>query len=657
MSKFYGLVFTFLALLLCATPAQAGKLIFWRFEPNQNRLTFTTDERVQPTAQLVPNPTRVVIDLPNTRFDRPALEQPVGGSVRAIRIGKPDPYTTRLVIEMAPGYTVDPQQVKVKGLSSTQWRVDLPTPQRTSESADPSLWPTSSPNNPRYPAPPSPQSNLPTSTGLVNESLQITPNGIVVRLDRTGDSNGININRNNNGQTINVDLPGATFPKSLAGQTFAINQYGVGSIQFVTESGNPRINLTVNPNSPNWQASYTRLGGVILLPRGGMRAIEGLTSPPGTGNTLSSSGNNIIVTNNSPGFLNRGNGPTIRALDLTRDNRQLVIQADRPLQARSGLNRLTGDYEIRIDNAQLAANLKGPEMGRNSPISQLKIRQENSNTVVISIQPSVGTRFGNLITGGDGRVALEIMPGVSTSGSYPPRYSNNPRPSYPSNPYPRNEANTGIPLQVDLAPQGSLPPIGNYPPPSNSFPNSSFPRPQRGQRLVFLDAGHGGKDPGAIGLNGIQEKDIILPISQYVGRYLEKQGIRVMQARDSDYFVSLQGRTDMANRAGADLFVSIHANSMGAGRPDISGLEVYYFGDRRLSDTIHRNILRTVNVKDRGVRKARFYVLRNSRMPSTLVEVGFVTGYDDAAKLTDVNYQQQMAQAIARGIVEYLQQN
>ncbi|MGL5032411.1 MAG: AMIN domain-containing protein, partial [Microcystaceae cyanobacterium] len=356
MSKFYGLVFTFLALLLCATPAQAGKLLFWRFEPSQNRLSFTTDERVQPTAQLVPNPTRVVIDLPNTRFDRPALEQAVGGSVRAIRIGKPDPYTTRLVIEMAPGYTVDPQQVKVKGLSPTQWTVDLPTPQRAPESANPGLPPTSYPNNPRYPAPPSPQSSRPSSTARGNDSLQITPNGIVVRLDRNGDNNGININRSNNGQTISVDLPGATFPKSLAGQTFAINQYGVGDIQFVTESGNPRINLTVNPNSPNWQASYTRLGSIVLLPRGGMRGLEGLTSPPGTGNTLSSSGNNIIIANNSPGFSNQG-GPTIRALDLTRDNRQLVIQADRPLQARSGLNRLTGDYEIRIDNAQLVDNL------------------------------------------------------------------------------------------------------------------------------------------------------------------------------------------------------------------------------------------------------------------------------------------------------------
>jgi N-acetylmuramoyl-L-alanine amidase len=173
----------------------------------------------------------------------------------------------------------------------------------------------------------------------------------------------------------------------------------------------------------------------------------------------------------------------------------------------------------------------------------------------------------------------------------------------------------------------------------------------------MLDPGHGGKDPGAIGLAGLQEKDVILPISQMVAQILERQGIQVMMTRSADYFVSLQGRTDLANRVGAALFVSIHANSMGAGRPDVNGLEVYYFGDRRLSDTIHRSILRSIDVRDRKVRRARFYVLRNSKMPSTLVEVGFVTGQEDAPKLRNPNYQRQMAEAIAGGIIEYIRQN
>jgi N-acetylmuramoyl-L-alanine amidase len=96
---------------------------------------------------------------------------------------------------------------------------------------------------------------------------------------------------------------------------------------------------------------------------------------------------------------------------------------------------------------------------------------------------------------------------------------------------------------------------------------------------------------------------------------------------------------------------------MGKARPDVNGIEVYYFGDRRLSDTIHRNIVRSVDLRDRGVRRARFYVLRTSKMPSTLVEVGFVTGAEDAAKLANVNFQRQMAAAIARGIIEYIQRN
>jgi N-acetylmuramoyl-L-alanine amidase len=115
----------------------------------------------------------------------------------------------------------------------------------------------------------------------------------------------------------------------------------------------------------------------------------------------------------------------------------------------------------------------------------------------------------------------------------------------------------------------------------------------------------------------------------------------------------------MAERMNADLFVSIHANAISLSRPDISGLETYYYssaGGLRLARTIHNSILQSVDIKDRGVRTARFYVLRKTSMPSVLIEVGFVTGREDAAKLSNPDYQSQMAQAIARGILQYLQQ-
>jgi N-acetylmuramoyl-L-alanine amidase len=173
----------------------------------------------------------------------------------------------------------------------------------------------------------------------------------------------------------------------------------------------------------------------------------------------------------------------------------------------------------------------------------------------------------------------------------------------------------------------------------------------------MLDPGHGGKDPGAIGIGGLREKDIILPIAQQVAAILEQRGVKAILTRTDDYFVDLAPRVEMARRANVDVFVSIHANAI-ANRPDVNGLETYYYSSgQRLAQTIHSSILQNVGVKDRGVRRARFYVLRNNPMPAVLVEVGFVTGRQDAPRLATTAYENQMAQAIANGILQYIQQN
>ncbi len=149
-----------------------------------------------------------------------------------------------------------------------------------------------------------------------------------------------------------------------------------------------------------------------------------------------------------------------------------------------------------------------------------------------------------------------------------------------------------------------------------------------------------------------------MPIAQQVASILEQQGVQAVLTRRSDYFVDLAPRVAMAERMNADLFVSIHANSMGLSRPDISGLETYYYSSgQRLAQTIHNSISQSMDVKNRGVRRARFFVLRKTSMPSVLVEVGFVTGREDAVKLSNPTYRSQMAEAIARGILQYIQQN
>ena len=172
---------------------------------------------------------------------------------------------------------------------------------------------------------------------------------------------------------------------------------------------------------------------------------------------------------------------------------------------------------------------------------------------------------------------------------------------------------------------------------------------------MVLDPGHGGKDPGAIGIGGIREKDIILPIAHRVAAILQQQGIQPIMTRQDDRFISLNGRVQMAERYRATLFVSIHANAINLSRPDVNGIETYYYSSGAgLAQSIHNSILRSVNIGNRGIRRARFYVLRKTSMPAVLVEVGFVTGRYDAPKLSSASFREQMATAIANGILQYL---
>jgi N-acetylmuramoyl-L-alanine amidase len=182
-----------------------------------------------------------------------------------------------------------------------------------------------------------------------------------------------------------------------------------------------------------------------------------------------------------------------------------------------------------------------------------------------------------------------------------------------------------------------------------------IPPTPRGQTLVVIDPGHGGRDPGAVGIGGLQEKQINTTISNRVQQRLQEAGLRVLMTRTSDQWVDLDARAQFANRAGADLFVSIHANAISMSRPEVNGLETYYFSSgERLARSIHNSVLRNTDMGDRGVRQARFYVLRYTTMPSVLVETGFVTGSVDAARFRNPAAVNQIADGIAQGILNYL---
>ena len=592
-------------------PANAGKLVSWEFQSRNNSLVFTTDESVKPQIKLVDNPTRLVIELPGTTLGRTTVKEKYLGAIRGFRVGQSSNDTVSLVVEIAPGYTIDVERVKLNNSSNNRWTVELPNPKiaptatanRTSSPSnlnnrplnrEPLARPLPPLNSPRPVTPnPSPLDNR-NANRVTNSSsyVKTTRNGFFVDIE--GDR-GNRVTSRRDGNKITFELENTTLPEDLVSQSIAPEQYGVQEIEFTqTDSDSAQITLQLVPNSPNWLATFSRIGGLILVPRGDLPD----TNKPET-----------VAENTTTNTNSQSNPSTVTAIAVAHDNSRLIIRSDRSITTQTKFVR-NGIYEIRVPNAKLIEPFPNPRLKAGSAITQLRVRQEGTNVVFV-VTTRLGARLGNVVEQSSNVLALSI----------------------------------NVPTQrvVDL----SRTPFAQQP---NGSPRNSRP-------LVVIDPGHGGQDPGTIGIGGVQEKNVILPISLDVAAELKKQGIEVRMTRDRDYFVSLKGRTDFANKINADLFVSIHANAINLSRPDVNGLETYYYQNgRRLAEIIHWNVLNSVNIRNRNVRRARFYVLRHSKMPATLVEVGFLTGAEDSARLKDPAHRQKMAKAIAQGIIQYIRE-
>jgi N-acetylmuramoyl-L-alanine amidase len=264
-------------------------------------------------------------------------------------------------------------------------------------------------------------------------------------------------------------------------------------------------------------------------------------------------------------------------------------------------------------------------------------------------------------------------------------------------------------LVIDLF--GPLPADGPAPPdpPDPSLPKASGGRTVVAQaqpldlKTIVIDPGHGGKDPGAIGRTGVTEKDVVLDIGLRLRSLIrERLGLKVIMTRDDDTFIPLDDRTLIANSKKADLFVSIHVNSHPQRRT--RGVEIYHLGqssDRHAMAVAARennvsmqsldNLDRTVKqilfdlgrdynmdqsqnlayftrqsfqstlekrydytVVDHGVKRAPFYVLLNSNMPSILAEVSFISNPTEEQLLRKNQYRQAIAESLFQGILAYL---
>ncbi len=185
----------------------------------------------------------------------------------------------------------------------------------------------------------------------------------------------------------------------------------------------------------------------------------------------------------------------------------------------------------------------------------------------------------------------------------------------------------------------------------------------RGRFKVVIDPGHGGPDPGAIGIGGLRETDVVLDICLQMARLLQARGVQVLMTRTSEVDVDLPPRVSLANSSGADLFVSVHANALSMARPDVNGIETFYFEgagapSRRLAAALQQQMLAiSPGSPDRGVRTGRVLVISRPLMASARVGLGFVNGAIDSRRLADASFRRRMALALSAGILNALRES
>jgi N-acetylmuramoyl-L-alanine amidase len=173
---------------------------------------------------------------------------------------------------------------------------------------------------------------------------------------------------------------------------------------------------------------------------------------------------------------------------------------------------------------------------------------------------------------------------------------------------------------------------------------------------IYIDAGHGGTDVGAIGVDGIHESDINLSVAKHLRTALEWQNVSVMMSRTEDVAKTLADRVKEANEWGADYFVSIHCNAFD--NPSANGTEVFIWrkGGRaeQLAVKVLRQMLATLKTTDRGVKEDNLYVVKNTDAPAILCEIAFITNDNDKGKIDTDAEQKNVAEAICKGICEQL---
>jgi N-acetylmuramoyl-L-alanine amidase len=457
-------------------------------------------------------------------------------------------------------------------------------------------------------------SNLSSAVRL--NSIRPTTNGLMLSVNANPQ---IQIQRENNPDRLIVDLQNTSLVQELHKATVPMNRLGIKQVRVAQFQTNPAIARLVfdldssNPNSKvAWQSQYIAATKTLLLTPSNQTAQAIPISPslPLPSLPLPSLPLPRPINPSMPIF---STPAVIERLSFSSTG-QLVITANQPVNYQSNFDPASGTYSLIVANAKISPTLQRPSLAANSPIERIRLSQM-SNSVEIGIKTVAGWQVRESQRMTNQQIQLQ----VSLNSVSP----NNQTPLPSSNPVTQNPQNTG----------------------------------NRRRGVIFVDAGHGGRDPGAVA-NGIQEKDVVLPMSLKLGQALQSMGYTVYYARTNDVELDLEPRVAIAQRVNADVFVSIHANSLDSRNTSVNGVETFHARNstvgRELASYVQSQIISATSANNRGVKAAGFYVIAKTSMPAILVETGFVTSPTEASNLSNPNYQKQMADAIAQGIDQFM---
>lgn len=344
-----------------------------------------------------------------------------------------------------------------------------------------------------------------------------------------------------------------------------------------------------------------------------------------------------------------------RAKDLTRitgvrigrtdGNVRIVVDSDRAVSYKQSVLASPTRIVLDVQNAWIAPEAKKDISVDSSLVSRVRVAQFDASTVRIVVESSV-QKGGWKVFSIDGEKPHVVM----DFGGAPT--------AKPARPVPKKQP----PVQSS-EPEGDA----DEPRDTDRIHHDIDAITGMKGRIIAVDPGHGGSDSGAIGPTGIMEKSVTLRVSRELKRLLEAEGARVILTRTGDTEVSskganatsveeLEARCEVANRANADIFLSIHADAFT--NREVKGTTAYYYTkgtpqSKRLADSVRTALIDSIGTLDRGTQTCNFYVVKHTDMPAILVEISFISNPDEEKMMNSESGIRKIAQGIADGIADY----